>query len=67
MKAEGDIETGVNIVLKALTAPVRQIAENAGLEGLCHRRTFLKNAEPGGTFSNAATNEWVKYVRRRYR
>ncbi len=26
-EAEGDIETGVNIVLKALTAPVRQIAE----------------------------------------
>ena len=33
IEAEGDIETGVNIVLKALTAPVRQIAENAGLEG----------------------------------
>ena len=33
IKAEGDVETGVNIVLKALQAPVRQIAENAGLEG----------------------------------
>ena len=30
IKAEGDVETGVNIVLKALQAPVRQIAENAG-------------------------------------
>ena len=30
---EGDEKTGVNIVLKALEAPVRQIAENAGLEG----------------------------------
>ncbi len=57
IKAEGDIETGVNIVLKALTAPVRQIAENAGLEGsvIVER---LKNAEPGVGF-NAATNEWV--------
>ena len=32
-KAEGDEKTGVNIVLKALEAPVRQIAFNAGIEG----------------------------------
>jgi len=31
--AEGDEKTGINIVLKALEAPVRQIAENAGFEG----------------------------------
>ncbi|MBQ7715702.1 MAG: chaperonin GroEL [Clostridia bacterium] len=30
---EGDEKTGVQIVVKALEAPVRQIAENAGLEG----------------------------------
>jgi len=30
---EGDEKTGVNIVLKALEAPIRQIAFNAGLEG----------------------------------
>ena len=30
---EGDEKTGVKIVLKALEAPVRQIAENAGFEG----------------------------------
>ena len=30
---EGDEQTGVKIVLKALEAPVRQIAENAGFEG----------------------------------
>ena len=29
----GDEETGVNIVLRALEEPIRQIAENAGLEG----------------------------------
>ncbi|RLR04485.1 chaperonin GroEL [Staphylococcus aureus] len=60
IEAEGDIETGVNIVLKALTAPVRQIAENAGLEGsvIVER---LKNAEPGVGF-NAATNEWVNML-----
>lgn len=60
IEAEGDIETGVNIVLKALTAPVRQIAENAGLEGsvIVER---LKNAEPSVGF-NAATNEWVNML-----
>ena len=31
--AEGDERTGVQIVLKALEEPVRQIAANAGLEG----------------------------------
>ena len=30
---EGDVKTGVQIVLKALEAPIRQIAYNAGLEG----------------------------------
>ena len=31
--AEGDEKTGVRIILRALEEPVRQIAENAGLEG----------------------------------
>lgn len=58
--ATGDVETGVNIVLKALQAPVRQIAENAGLEGsiIVER---LRNADAGIGF-NAATNEWVNML-----
>ncbi len=32
-KAEGDEKTGINIVLKSLEAPIRQIAFNAGIEG----------------------------------
>ena len=32
-KAEGDDKTGVNIVLRALEEPVRQIAINAGVDG----------------------------------
>ena len=32
-KTDGDEKTGVKIVLKALEAPIRQIAFNAGLEG----------------------------------
>lgn len=33
IKAEGDVKTGVNLVRHAIEAPVRQIADNAGLEG----------------------------------
>lgn len=60
IEAEGDEATGINIVLKALQAPVRQIAENAGLEGsvIVER---MKNADPGVGY-NAATNEWVNML-----
>ena len=33
LQAEGDVKTGVNIILKALEEPVKQIAYNAGVEG----------------------------------
>ena len=33
IEAEGDVKTGVNLVRHAIDAPVRQIADNAGLEG----------------------------------
>ncbi|CAD2073743.1 chaperonin GroEL [Phocicoccus pinnipedialis] len=58
--AEGDEQTGVNIVLKALEAPIRQIAENAGLEGSVVVAK-LKEQESGFGF-NAATNEWVDMI-----
>ena len=60
IEAEGDVETGINIVLKALEAPVRQIAENAGLEGSIIVEK-LKHAEPGIGY-NAATGEWVNML-----
>lgn len=58
--AEGDEETGVKIVLRALEEPVRQIAQNAGLDGsvIVER---LKHVEPGIGF-NAATGEMVNMV-----
>ncbi len=33
IKAEGDVKTGVNLVRHAIEAPLRQIADNAGVEG----------------------------------
>ena len=32
-KSDGDEQTGLNILKKALESPVRQIAENSGLDG----------------------------------
>jgi chaperonin GroEL len=60
IEAEGDEATGVKIVLRAMEEPVRQIAQNAGLEGsvIVER---LKNEEPGIGF-NAATGEWVNMI-----
>lgn len=57
IEASGDEATGIQIVLKALEAPVRQIAENAGIEGsiIIHK---LKELEAGYGY-NAATDEFV--------
>ncbi|GGI42443.1 chaperonin GroEL [Mammaliicoccus stepanovicii] len=60
IEAKGDVKTGVNIVLKALEAPLRQIVENAGLEGSIIVEK-LKNAEEGIGY-NAATDEWVNML-----
>ncbi|WAH41654.1 chaperonin GroEL [Alicyclobacillus fastidiosus] len=61
VSAEGDELTGVNLVRKALEAPVRQIAENAGIEGsiIVER---LKNEQVGLGY-NAATGEWVDMLK----
>ncbi len=56
-KVVGDEQTGVNIVLRALEAPVRTISENAGLEGSVIVDRLKK--EPVGIGFNAATGEWV--------
>ena len=60
IEAEGDEATGINIVLRALEEPVRQIAENAGLEGSVVVER-LKGEEIGVGF-NAATGEWVNMI-----
>lgn len=60
IKAEGDEATGINIVLRAMEEPVRQIAHNAGLEGSVVVEK-LKNEKVGIGF-NAATGEWVNMI-----
>src|SRR5699024_9716974 len=57
LELEGDEATGARIVLRALEEPVRQIAENAGLEGsiIVER---LKGEDAGVGF-NAADGDWV--------
>jgi len=60
VEATGDEKTGVNIVLRALEEPVRQIANNAGLEGSVIVERLKK--EPVGIGFNAATGEWVNMI-----
>ena len=54
---EGDEATGANIVRKASSAPLKQIAVNAGLEGGVVAEK-VANLEPGHGL-NAATGEYV--------
>ncbi|TYP68671.1 chaperonin GroEL [Paenibacillus methanolicus] len=57
VQADGDEQTGVNIVLRALEEPVRTIAANAGQEGSVIVERLKK--EEIGIGYNAATSEWV--------
>ena len=57
---EGDEKTGANIILKALEAPLKTIAANAGLEGSVIINK-VKDAEPGFGF-DALKEEYVDMV-----
>ena len=57
---EGDEQTGALIVLRALEAPIRQITENAGLEGSIIIEK-LRTQDEGVGF-DAAKGEWVDMV-----
>ncbi len=56
----GDVKTGAAIIKRALEEPVRQIAENAGLEGSVVVAE-VKKSEVGVGF-NAATEEYVNMI-----
>ncbi len=58
---EGDVKTGAQIVLKALEAPLRQIASNAGLEGSVIVEN-VKKADKVGYGFNALTEEYGDMV-----
>lgn len=57
IESTGDEQTGINSILRALEAPVRQIAENAGIDGsiVVYK---LQQAEAGTGF-DAMNNEYV--------
>jgi chaperonin GroEL len=50
-----DVQAGINIVLKALESPLRQIAENSGFEGSIVVNKILENRSE--TFGFDAQNE----------
>ncbi|WP_446215691.1 chaperonin GroEL [Micromonospora sp. IBHARD004] len=57
----GDEATGANIVRVALTAPLKQIASNAGLEGAVVAEKV--NSLPAGHGLDAATGEYVDMIK----
>ena len=59
LKSENDdVQAGINIVLKALEAPIRQIAENSGVEGSIVVGRITDNKSQTFGF-NAQTEEYV--------
>ena len=60
-EAEGDEKTGVALVMKALEAPIRQIAENAGLEGSVILNNVKSSDNPYYGF-DAATEQYCDLV-----
>jgi chaperonin GroEL len=61
-KARGDEKIGFDIVLEALRAPSRQIADNAGDDGEVIVDQILSNSSPNFGY-NAATGEFVDLVK----
>ncbi len=57
-EVEGDEKTGVKLVIKALEAPVRQIAENAGYEGSVIVDKIMNSGKVGYGF-DAYKEEYV--------
>ena len=60
ISADGDVQTGINIVKRAIEEPVRQIADNAGLEGAVVVENVKKAAN--GTGFNALNGEYVDMI-----
>ncbi len=61
IQAEGDVQTGINLVKRAVEEPVRQIANNAGLEGSVV--VAQVKTQPDGVGFNALTEEYVDMVK----
>ena len=56
-----DVQSGINLVAKALEAPIRQIVENAGVEG--STVVFKLGENPSETYGfNAQTEEYVDMI-----
>jgi chaperonin GroEL len=62
VKAEGDEQIGINIVKRAITEPLRMIAENAGEEGAVILGKVLESKESNYGF-NAFSNEYEDLVK----
>ena len=57
---EGDLATGVQLIAKSLEGPLKQIAENAGMEGGVVVSKVLELDGPNGL--NASTGEYEDLI-----
>uniref|UniRef100_UPI0005BAEDE1 chaperonin GroEL n=1 Tax=Methylobacterium sp. UNCCL110 TaxID=1449057 RepID=UPI0005BAEDE1 len=57
-----DVQAGIKIVLKALEAPIRQIAQNAGVEGSIVVGKITDKADSETYGFNAQTEEYVDMI-----
>ena len=71
-KVDGDEKTGVRIIAKALTEPVKQIATNAGIDGSVVLSKILESGKTGYGFDaynevysrSPPTTPWREWKRR---
>ena len=62
LKLEGDEKIGADIVKRALFAPIKQISENAGVDGSIVAQKVLENKDTSFGF-NALTHEYGDMIK----
>ena len=61
-KLTGDEKTGAAIIVKALEAPIRQIAKNSGVDGGVVANNVLANLDKKAYGYDALTNKYVDMI-----
>ncbi len=62
IKAKGDVKVGIDIVRRAVVAPIKQIATNAGLDGSIVAQKVMESTEANFGY-NALTKEYGDMIK----
>jgi len=62
VKAKGDVKVGIDIVRRAVVAPIKQIATNAGLDGSIVAQKVMESTEANFGY-NALTKEYGDMIK----